>query len=41
MNWHEPIFERGDFCLTPYQVASALVMVVVVVGGVFALLIWG
>jgi len=41
IQWHKPIIERGDFVLTPYELISALVMVFVVVGGVFALLIWG
>lgn len=41
IQWHKPIIERGDFVLTPYELTSAIVMLLVVVGGVFALLIWG
>jgi len=41
IQWHKPFIERGDFVLTPYELASVVVMLLVVLGGVFALLVWG
>jgi len=41
MNWHKPLIERGDFVVTPYELASAAVCVGFILSLCFVVLVWG